>query len=328
MNILITGGAGFIGSYLVDLHMQLGDTVTVVDNLSTGKLENIQAHLKKPNFKFYHADMLAWPELEQYTSKVELIYHFAAVVGMFNVLEHPIATLHTNLNITERLFAATSKSSNKPLVFVASSSEVYGSKTTSMKELDPLMIESSDKAHASYPISKLCNETMALAYHHEKQIPVIVLRIFNTVGPRQSSRYGMVLPRFIQQALSHEPLSIFSTGEQTRSFCDVRDLANILYQLSKTPNAIGKIVNAGSDQTISILSLANLVIQLTGSQAGYSFKSFEEMYGEGYIDIENRRPDLTKLQGLITYRYEWPLEKTIRYIIEHINPLSATNSGL
>lgn len=320
MAILIVGGAGFIGSHLVDFYLNLNKKVIVIDNLSTGKLANIDQHRKKPYFKFYQADLLDWQDLEAVLRDCELVYDLAAIVGMFNVLEKPIATLHTNIHITERLLASIAKLKNKPLVVIASSSEVYGSKPGEMRENDALMIEATNKSHASYPISKLCNEITGIAYYKEEKIPVIILRIFNTVGPRQSSRYGMVLPRFIQQALENKPLTIFDDGQQTRAFCDVRDLCNIIYQVANAEKSVGEIINVGGDKAISIIELATMVKKISQSTSTFQFKSFDEVYGKGYIDIQNRKPNLDKLKSIIHYERHWQLEETIRNIIASLTP--------
>ncbi|KTC70208.1 NAD-dependent epimerase/dehydratase [Legionella birminghamensis] len=316
MAILITGGAGFIGSNLVELLLGLNQEVIVIDDLSTGTLRNIEPFLANKNFKFYQSNLLEIP-LDPIVQKCEIIFHLAAIVGMFNVLQKPIATLEVNMQSTERLLMAVSRLQQKPVVLVASSSEVYGSKHTAMKETNHLHIEASGKAHASYPVSKLCNEVAGMAYYHEMQVPVIVMRIFNTVGRRQSSRYGMVLPRFIKQAIHGEPITIFGDGSQTRSFCDVRDTCQIMRELSLTPKAIGEIVNVGSDHSISIIELAELVRQLAESASELHYQSFEETYGDGYINIQNRKPELSKLRSLINYRHHWTLEKTIIEMIEH-----------
>lgn len=315
MMVLIAGGAGFIGSHLVDYYLSSGYEVIAVDNLSTGNPNNISRHMKNPLFSFYTADLLCWPELEATVKKCDLIYDVAAIVGMFNVLQKPIATLHVNINITERILAAVAELKYKPPVIVASSSEVYGSSAKPMKENDILLIEMTSKAHASYPISKLCNEVAALAYYKEKEVPVIVVRLFNTVGPRQSARYGMVLPRFINQALTNQPLTIFADGKQTRSFCDVRDVCRMLHLLALSNTSIGEVVNVGSDKGISILSLANLVKEITQSQSILAFQQYESIYGNDYIDIHDRRPDLTKLKSLVDYSLHWQLKDTIKDII-------------
>ncbi|RAP36775.1 hypothetical protein B1207_08225 [Legionella quinlivanii] len=317
MAILITGGAGFIGSNLAELYLNLNEEVIVVDDLSTGKLRNIEPFLSNKNFKFYHSNLLEIP-LDPIVQKCEVIFHLAAIVGMFNVLQRPIATLEVNMQSTERLLIAVSRLQEKPTVLLASSSEVYGSKPIAMKETDPLHVEASGKAHASYPVSKLCNEVAGMAYYHEMQVPVTVMRIFNTVGRRQSSRYGMVLPRFIKQATHGEPITVFGDGSQTRSFCDVRDTCQIMRELSLSNKAVGEVVNVGSDHDISIIELANLVKHLAESNSEIQFQSLEETYGDGYINIQNRKPELSKLRSLISYRHHWSLEKTITEMLEHV----------
>ncbi len=318
MAILIVGGAGFIGSHLVDYYLNLNKEVIAVDNLSTGKKDNISQHFNNPKFKFYETDLLEWNELDSILENAELIYDVAAVVGMFYVLERPIATLNVNINITEYLLAAIAKLRNKPPVIIASSSEVYGSSPEAMKETDALRIETTQKAHANYPISKLCNEVAGLAYYKEKQVPAIVVRIFNTVGPRQSARYGMVLPRFINQALNNEPLTIFDDGQQTRSFSDVRDVCNIFHQLAMTDKSVGEIINVGNDKSITILKLAELVKELAQSTSGFVYQNYDDVYGNEYINIQNRKPDLDKLKSLINFSMQWTLEDTIKNMIDYL----------
>jgi len=318
MTILIAGGAGFIGSHLVDYYLNLNKKVIAVDNLSTGKLDNVSSHLDNPLFKFYEADLLNWPELTDVLDDCELVYNVAAMVGMFNVLERPIATLNVNILVTEILLAAISKLKKMPPVIIASSSEVYGSKPEAMKETDSLVIETTAKAHANYPISKLCNEVAGLAYYKEKKVPAIVVRIFNTVGPRQSARYGMVMPRFIKQALDNQPITIFSDGQQTRAFCDVRDLCNIFHALTQTDKSVGEIINVGSDKSISVLQLAERVKNITHSNSSLVFQNHEEAYGKEYINIQHRRPNLEKLNSIIDYSYQWNLDDTIHSIIQYL----------
>jgi UDP-glucose 4-epimerase len=315
VSILITGGAGFIGSHLVDFYLNLNKKVIVIDDLSTGKLDNIRMHLKNPNFEFHQTDLLTLSNLTPILENCELVYSMAAMVGMFNVLEHPIKTLNININLTETLLSASSKLKRKPTIVIASSSEVYGSKPSAMKETDKLQIETTTRAHINYPISKLCNEVAGLAYYKEKRLPVIIVRIFNTVGPRQSSRYGMVVPRFTQQAMDNQPITIFEDGLQTRAFCDVRDMCNIFHQLSLTDKSVGEIINAGSNRSISILELAHLVKELTKSTSSFVFQNHSEVYGKEYVNIQNRRPNLNKLKSIIAYSAQWKLEDTIKEII-------------
>jgi UDP-glucose 4-epimerase len=319
MSILIVGGAGFIGSHLVDYYLNLNKEVIAIDNLSTGKLDNISQHLNHPHFKFHQSDFLNWPDLDEALEGCELVYNVAAIVGMFNVLERPIATLNVNINLTERLLAAISKLNHKPPIIIASSSEVYGSSIKAMKETDALLIETTYKAHANYPISKLCNEVAGLAYYKEKQVPAIIIRIFNTVGPRQSARYGMVLPRFIKQALNKDPITIFADGQQTRSFCDVRDVCNIFHQLAMTDKSVGEIINVGNDKSTTILELADLVKEITYSTSDLVFQNYDEVYGKEYINIQNRRPNLNKLKSIINYSLEWELADTIKDMVGFLN---------
>ncbi|ARG99697.1 hypothetical protein B6V88_04290 [Legionella micdadei] len=314
MAILVTGGAGFIGSYLVDYYLNLNKEVIAIDNLSTGKFDNISKHLNHPNFTFYQSDLLNFPDLIPILENCELVYNMAAIVGMFNVLEHPIATLRININLTEHLLTAISRLKHKPPIVIASSSEVYGSKLSGMKESDKLILETTYKTHANYPVSKLCNELAGLAYYKEKQVPVVIVRIFNTVGPRQSSRYGMVVPRFVKQSLERKPITIFADGQQTRSFCDVRDMCHLLHQLAMTDKSVGEVVNVGSDKSISILNLANLVKDVTRSNSELIFQNYDEAYGKEYITIQNRKPNLKKLKSIIDYSLKWDLKETIKDI--------------
>ena len=317
MKVLIVGGAGFIGSHLVEYHLNLNDYVIVIDNLSTGNKDNIKQHLNKPNFAFYEEDATC-ADLSDYVSECDLIYAMAAMVGMFNVIKKPVETLRTNTIIIEKLLLAVSQLKNKPPILIASSSEVYGSKVNAISEDTPLVIESTNKAHASYPISKICNEMTAMSYYKEKKVPVIVARIFNTVGPHQSSHYGMVLPRFCQQAINGESITVFDTGEQTRSFCDVRDMSQMLYKLTRTDKSIGEIVNVGNDKRVTIIDLAKLVISATDSKSEIAFQSYNSVFGKEYIIIEHREPNLAKLKTLIDLPTMRPITETIEDILKHL----------
>jgi len=317
VKVLITGGAGFIGSHLLDYHMKHGDTVYVIDNLSTGQIENIKQWQNHSNFYFYNTTILQCKELAFILEQVHRIYHFAAVVGMFNVLEKPVLTLKNNINSLEKMSAIIATQKNKPLMVVASSSEVYGDQQGKLSEKNSLIIENSKKTHATYPISKMVNEATALAYFKECNIPCIVLRIFNTVGPRQTGFYGMVVPRFIRQALKNEPITIFSDGSQKRTFCDVRDSINLMMELIANPNAIGEVINLGNEQLISILELAQLVkATVPNCSSELLFKSYEEVYKDDYIIINERIIDTTKLHRLVSYRPQFNLKDSIHEIIE------------
>lgn len=301
MAILITGGAGFIGSHLVDYYLNRQEKVIVVDDLSSGNKENVAAHFSNSNFTFFECDLLEWTELNDVLDECDTVIHLAAVVGMFNVLEHPLSTLQVNVAGTQRLLAAMAEQAQQPLLALASTSEVYGSRPGKMRETDKLSLEASNKLQASYPVSKLCNEVAAMTYHKSHGLPVIVMRLFNTVGARQSARYGMVLPRFIRQALENKPLTIFGDGLQTRSFCDVGNTCEIIHRLCQKDKAIGEIVNVGNDEETTILALAQRVKQLCQSSSEISFSPYASIYGEDYICIQNRRPDLAKLYSLIDF---------------------------
>lgn len=317
MAIVIAGGAGFIGSHLVDFYVKHGKKVIVLDNLSTGKKANIEHHPAE-KVEFHEVDIVSWDGLPGVLEEAEAVFNLAAVVGMFNVLENPIATLRANVRIADTLLEEVAKLRIRPPVLIASSSEVYGSRSDPMKESDSVSVADMNRAHASYAVSKLCNEATAEAWYKEEKVPVKVVRIFNTVGPRQTARYGMVLPRFVRQAVNGDPITIFSNGEQTRAFCDVRDMANLLHQVMFCEQASGEIVNVGSDNCISILQLAERVKKMAQSESILSFQSYEEVYGKEYMDMENRRPNLEKLKSLIAYRLHWTLEDTIRDTIDAV----------
>ncbi|MCC5792020.1 MAG: NAD-dependent epimerase/dehydratase family protein [Legionellaceae bacterium] len=312
--IAIIGGAGFIGSHLTEYYLQQGAQVTVVDNLSSGSLDNLSA-FDHSNLTFYPEDALVFAGLDRIIMHSDIVYNMAAQVGMFHVLQHPIDTMHTNIDIVNRLLYIMAGLARKPLFVVASSSEVYGAHHSAVAEDDLLRIDSSQKSHAGYYVSKLCNEVMAMSFYKEKQVPVIIIRLFNTIGPRQTGRYGMVVPRFIGQALHHEPLTIHGDGQQIRSFCDVKRVCLLLDAICKNSVSIGEIINVGNDMEISILQLATLIKQLTGSHSTFDFKSYREVYGEDYSVIGYRRPNLDKIRRISGQSCQWGIEETLQAII-------------
>lgn len=311
MHILITGGAGFIGSNLAAYHLNKGDTVVVIDDLSTGRIDNIQELLSHPNFKFYKKNLLTWRGLKQALEGVERVYHLAAIVGMFYVLSHPIETLKVNISATLRLMDTINSMDIKPLVLIASSSEVYGNQHQLLSETTPVLVENTFTNHAAYAISKLSDESIAMAYWHKLQIPTIVFRIFNTVGKKQLSRYGMVLPRLISQAMQHQDMTVFGDGTQRRSFCNVNDTVALMDLVARNPACVGEIINLGNNDDISINDLALKIKKICASESRIVRIPFEEVYQHEYMYIAERKPDLTKLLGFTHYTYQWDLDKTI-----------------
>lgn len=316
MHVLVTGGAGFIGSHLVERHLAQGDSVHVVDNLSTGRIENIQPFLDNGHFCFDEADILTWSGLEKAATWADRIYHMAAVVGVFRVLEDPVRVLATNIAGTERLLRFASAGRWKPQIVIASSSEVYGPSDAELLREDAMLyVQSAGKSRWNYALSKLADEAQGLSYARQYGLPICVVRLFNTVGPRQTGRYGMVVPRFVGQALADEAITIYGDGTQTRSFCDVRDTAAALDALAGTAAAYGEIVNVGNDREVSINALADLVCERANKPAAKRYLSYVEAYGQQYDDIQRRKPCLEKLVRLTGFVHRWSLEATLDELI-------------
>ncbi len=322
MHVLITGGAGFIGSNLVKFHLNQGHKVHVLDDLSTGRKENIQPFLHDPNFHFDEGDVLTWSGLEKAVSGADVIYHLAAVVGVFKVLQEPIEVLAINIAGCERLLRAARNSHWQPRIIVASSSEVYGNRPVVDGEHMPLhegldlLITPGINTRWNYSISKLANEAFAISYAKEHDMHVTAVRFFNVCGPGQRGRYGMVVPRFVNQAVNNETITVFGDGSQTRSFMDVRDAVKALFALMNTTESAGEIVNVGSDSEITILDLANLVRKLASSDSAIEHLSYDEVYGEGFDEIAYRRPALQKLQKITGFKSRYALVDTINHLIE------------
>lgn len=316
MRILVTGGAGFIGSHLVEYHLAKHDEVHVIDDLSTGLMENIRPFKKNPNFHFIKADMLVTPKLQAEVCWADRIYHMAAVVGVFKVINDSERLLAINIAATERLLRAARTSSRKPRILLASTSEVYGEGHAGpSSEMENLIIGEGKKSCSIYSVSKIAMEYFGLSYYQHTSLPITILRIFNTIGPRQIKDYGMVVPRFITSALQEATILVHGSGEQTRSFCDVRDIVAIMDKLAECPESIGQVVNIGQDQEISINDLAHLIKKLAHSRSDIKHLSFQEVYGDDFEDTIRRRPLLTKLQKLIQYDYQWDLQKTLTDLI-------------
>ncbi len=316
MHVLVTGGAGFIGSHLVAYHLERGDRVSIVDNLSTGSIKNIEPFLHNPAFQFYKADILLWDRLKEVVSQVERIYHMAAIVGVKKVLEDPRAVMATNIAATERVFRAVAEVRPDAQVTIASSSEVYGFNTKGgFSETDDIVLRSGARLRWCYAVTKLADEFLAYSFMYKSGINVVIARLFNTIGPRQRGKYGMVVPTFVRQAVNNQPLTIYGDGLQTRSFCDVRDTVVALELLASSPAANGEIVNVGNDQEISILALAALVSKRAGSSSPFVFLSCKEAYGMEIDEITHRRPILDKLHELTGFEPKWLLLDTLDNLI-------------
>ncbi len=317
MNILITGGAGFIGSNLTDFHLDRGDRVMAVDDLSTGNEANLASFSVNPGFRFAKADVLLWPDLANEVAQADRIYHMAAVVGMFRVLKEPVRVTQVNVGGTERLLHAVARSGRKPQVVIASSSSVYGHcHGGELREEIELVFAPRKGGLTGYALSKLTNEVQAMAYMQEYGIPVAIPRLFNAVGPHQTGAYGFVLPRFVKQALADEPLTVFGDGTQTRSFCDVRDTVVALDMLAGNPADWGQPVNVGNTRETTILDLAKMVIERAASKSTIEFIPFDKAYGEKFEHITQRRPVEDKLESLTGFHPAWTLEMTVDNLIE------------
>ena len=312
MHILITGGAGFIGSHLADLHLDRGDRVHVVDDLSTGVQANIAMHEDNPNFRFDEADVLTWDRLDRVVGWADRIYHLAAVVGVYRVIAEPTKVLATNIAGCERLLRAARDGGWQPQVVLASSSEVYGHNDEDiLREEQDLVVSTKAGTRWGYSVSKIADEALGLSYSQRFGIPAVISRFFNTVGPRQIGRYGMVVPRFVAQAVRNEPITVFGGGLQTRSFCDVRDTVVALDALASRADRNTLVANVGNDREISMLDLANLIIERSGSRSTIQHVPLREAYGEDFEDIRRRRPSLARLRSLTGFEHQYPLERTI-----------------
>jgi len=316
VNVLITGGAGFIGSHLAERGLAEGWRVAVLDDLSTGAFENI-AHLKgKPAFSYCIGSVFNEPLVGEMVDCADLIVHLAAAVGVKLIVDSPVRTIETNVHGTEVVLRCAAKKS-KP-VMLASTSEVYGkSARVPFRESDDLVLGPTHMGRWSYAASKALDEWLALSYWRERCLPVTVLRFFNTVGPRQTGRYGMVLPTFVRQALRGEPLTIHETGEQRRCFSYIGDVVEALIRLAQEPAAVGEVVNIGNDQEVTINELAALVKKITGSPSRLEHIPYDQAYGIGFEDMQRRVPCVEKLKRLVNYRPQTSLEAIVRRVVDH-----------
>lgn len=310
MKYLLTGGAGFIGSHLAERLLEGQEDVCVVDDLSTGSIDNIQ-HLKpQKQFKYVLDTVLNRSLMAELVDEADIIMHLAAAVGVRLIVERPVHTIETNIKGTEVVLELAAKK-KKPVV-IFSTSEVYGkSNGKSFSEAGDVILGPTIKARWSYAASKLIDEFLALAYFREKKLPVIIIRLFNTVGSRQTGAYGMVIPRFVQQALAGEPMTVYGDGKQTRTFTHVNDAVSAILKLAVHPRAVGEIFNIGGNEEISIGGLAHTVKAVLQSDSPILYVPYEQAYGEGFEDMQKRVPDLSKVQKLIAYQPKFTLQDVI-----------------
>jgi len=313
---LITGGAGFIGSHLSEALLAQGHEVLILDNLSTGSIENI-AHLKgRPRFEYFIDSVDNEPLLAELIDRADVIFHLAAAVGVKLIVEQPVHTIETNVHGTEVVLKHANK--KKKLVVIASTSEVYGkSNDVPFREDADLVMGPTPKHRWAYACSKAIDEFLALAYWKERKLPVIIVRFFNTVGPRQTGQYGMVIPNFVRQALAGEPITVFGDGKQSRAFTHVLDVVGALVKLVTEPKAIGQVVNIGNTVEITIENLAERVRTLSGSSSSIKYIPYEEAYESGFEDMPRRVPDLSRIQGLIGYKAHYGLDDILVQVIDY-----------
>jgi UDP-glucose 4-epimerase len=317
MKIFITGGAGFIGSHLSEYLLQQGHDVTALDNLSTGRLDNIRHLMANPNFHFVQDDVRNTPVLNPRVAECDIVYHLAAAVGVRLIAEQPVHTIETNIHGTEVVLEAANKFRKK--VLIASTSEVYGkSEAIPFNEDDDTVLGSTRFSRWSYACSKAIDEFLALAYYQQYGLEAVIVRLFNTIGPRQTGQYGMVVPRFVEKALKNEPLEIYGTGRQTRCFCCVLDVIRALTDLMACPTAPGKVYNLGSDREISLIDLADMVIGLTQSKSQKTFLSYEQAYGRPFDDMLRRVPSLKRINQIIGFEAKYSLEDTLGLVIKEV----------
>jgi nucleoside-diphosphate-sugar epimerase len=314
MRALVTGGAGFIGSHLTEALLRLGHEVTVIDDLSTGRVDNLASVARVPGFRSHWGSILEDEVLQELVDDAQIVYHLAAAVGVRLILDRPVETIETNILGTDRVLHCAAKTQTR--VVIASTSEVYGkSPVMPLREDGDAVLGSTTKSRWSYACSKAIDEFLGLAYHESKNVPVTIVRYFNTIGPRQTGRYGMVVPRFVRQALTGAPITVYGDGEQSRSFTDVADSVRATIDLSTHPAAGGEVFNVGGGREVTINELAQTVKTLCGSASPIRHIPYEQAYEHGFEDLRRRVPDITKIQATIGFRPQFMLEESLGRII-------------
>lgn len=316
MRVLITGGAGFIGSHLADAYIERGDEVFIIDDLSTGSIDNVQ-HLKKHSRFHYTIDTVQnVSAVAELVDTCDVIFHLAAAVGVKLIVESPVRTIETNVRGTEVVLAAANK--KKKRVLIASTSEVYGlSDQVPFREDGNLVMGATTKGRWSYACSKAIDEFLALAYWHEKKLPTIVVRLFNTVGPRQTGQYGMVIPTLVKQAIAGRPLTVYGDGNQTRCFGFVGDVVGALVKLMDHDQSVGNVFNIGSNQEVSITQVAQRIKELTSSSSEIVYIPYSEAYEAGFEDMPRRVPDISKIAALVGYAPKMDLDGILQEVIAY-----------
>ena len=317
MRALVTGGAGFIGSHLVGKLLQDGHEITVIDDLSTGSLNNLQSVMDKKQFSFVQDNVRNYEVMNNLIERCDVVYHLAAAVGVQLIVDEPVRTIETNIHGCEVVLENANKHGKK--VLIASSSEVYGkSEAVPFSEDDDTVLGSTRFSRWSYACSKVIDEFLAFAYSDQFNLPVVVVRIFNTVGPRQVGQYGMVMPRFVTSALKNEPVYIYGTGKQSRCFAHVSDVVGGFIALMDCEEAAGSVYNIGSNEEVSIETLADKVIEMTGSRSEKKYVSYEQAYGKPFDDMMRRVPCLDKIKAVAGYQAKMSLEQTLSSVIEDV----------
>jgi UDP-glucose 4-epimerase len=316
MKALVTGGAGFIGSHLTESLLSSGHDVAVIDDLSTGHVKNLAAVATSPRLTTHWASIVEDDRLQEFVDDADVVYHLAAAVGVRLILERPVETIETNILGTDRILRCAAKMQTR--VVIASTSEVYGkNENAPFSENDDCVLGPTAKSRWSYACSKAIDEFLGLAYVRSKGVPVVIVRYFNTIGPRQIGRYGMVVPRFVQQALKGEPITVYGDGEQSRSFTDVADAVRATVALSMTPEAVGEVYNIGNGDEVTINGLAERVKTLTNSRSDIIHVPYDQAYEEGFEDTRRRVPNISKLRARIGFRPEFDLDASLRKVIAY-----------